>query len=346
MGRIAANSLQPGSLSSPETAELGRNAMRCLFLFMDGVGLGSADPQINPLARAAMPTLQALLEGHRLTIETIAEATPEGPPALSGRWETARASLLALDTGLGVAGLPQSATGQAVLLTGVNLPAALGYHYGPKPNAAVAAHLQNGNLFSVLRQAGKRAALLNAYPAGYFAGIASGRRLYSAIPLAVTSAGLPLKNAADLFAGKALAADFTAAGWRTHLGIEAAPLLRPGEAGERLARLSQECDFALFEYWLSDYAGHHQDMAAAVELLEVFDQVLAGLLETWDDDQGVILLTSDHGNLEDLSTRRHTANPAPGLVIGAPEARKTFTHQLSDLTGIFPAILRLLLDGK
>ena len=45
-------------------------------------------------------------------------------------------SLLALDAGLGVEGLPQSATGQAVLLTGVNIPAELGYHYGPKPNPA------------------------------------------------------------------------------------------------------------------------------------------------------------------------------------------------------------------
>ena len=36
-------------------------------------------------------------------------------------------------------GAPQSATGQATLLTGRNVPAEIGYHYGPKPNPAVSA---------------------------------------------------------------------------------------------------------------------------------------------------------------------------------------------------------------
>ncbi len=99
--------------------------MRILFIFLDGVGLGAADPETNPLARADMPTVEALLSGHKLLAATA--------PA-----HTERATLLAIDAGLGVPGLPQSATGQAVLLTGVNVPAAIGEHYGPKPNAAVA----------------------------------------------------------------------------------------------------------------------------------------------------------------------------------------------------------------
>mgnify|MGYP001592226516 CR=1 FL=1 len=71
------------------------------------------------------------------------------------------------------------------------------------------------------------------------------------------------------------------------------------------------------------------------------DQVLAGLLEAWDDAAGVVLITSDHGNLEDLSTRRHTANPVPALVIGAPELRQRFTRGMRDLTDISPGILNL-----
>jgi bisphosphoglycerate-independent phosphoglycerate mutase (AlkP superfamily) len=110
----------------------------------------------------------------------------------------------------------------------------------------------------------------------------------------------------------------------------------------RLAGLAQAYDFALFEYWLSDYAGHRQDMESAVRLLEEFDQVLSGLLAAWDDRQGLVLVTSDHGNLEDLSTRRHTANPVPGLVIGAPELRGPFIQGLADLTGVSPAILNFL----
>ena len=158
-------------------------------------------------------------------------------------------------------GTPQSATGQAALLTGRNVPAEIGYHYGPKPNPAVAAYLRSSNgthsdnLFQSLQEAGKRSALLNAYPETYFAAIASGRRLYSAIPLAVVSAGLALKTADDLNTGRALSADFTGQGWRERLNLTDTPLLTPAEAGMRMAELAAGYDLAFFEYWLSDYAG-------------------------------------------------------------------------------------------
>jgi hypothetical protein len=302
--------------------------MSFLFLFLDGVGLGSSDPTINPLVRAAMPNLQSLLGGRRLVLET-------------APFHGERASLLALDACLGVGGLPQSATGQAVLLTGLNVPQIIGYHYGPKPNPEVAAFLHNGNLFSRLSAAGRRVAFLNAYPPRYFEAIQSGRRLYSAIPLAVVSAGLPLKTAADLFAGQAISADFTGQGWRTRLGISEAPVLTPRAAGERLAQLAQQVDFSFFEFWPSDYAGHGQGMADAVALLEELDQVIGGLAGAWDDERGLILITSDHGNLEDLSTHRHTYNPAPAVVIGAAAMRQPFIHAWHTLTDVAPAIMRL-----
>lgn len=303
--------------------------MKLLFLFLDGVGLGEDDPQRNPFARACMPALLDLLDGQRM----VHRASP---------LETRRATLLALDACLGVPGLPQSATGQAALLTGQNVPALLGYHYGPKPNPAVAEFLANGNLFSRLTQAGRQAAFLNAFPPGYFDGIHSGRRLYAAIAQAAVNAGLPLGTLDDLRLGRALSADFTAQGWRERLGLPDTPALLPVEAGQRLARLAAGYDFSLFEYWLSDYAGHSQDMQAACDLLESFDQVLEGLLSGWDDDGGLILVTSDHGNLEDLSTRRHTANPVPALVIGRQELRHRFCNSLRDLTDVAPAIIEFL----
>ncbi len=303
---------------------------RLLFIFLDGIGLGADDPATNPLARAEMPCLRSLLGGRRLT----ASAAP---------FENETVSLRSLDAGLGVAGLPQSATGQAVLLTGVNVPAALGYHYGPKPNPQVASYLNNGNtLFSWLHAKDKKAALLNAYPPRYFHGIESGRRLYSSIPLAVTGAGYPLFTQEDFFAGRALSADFTGHGWRSMLKIAEAPILSAFEAGERLARLAQGYDFAMFEYWASDYAGHKQDMAWAVAQLEVFDGVLAGLVGAWNLETDLILITSDHGNMEDLSTRRHTDARVPGLVIG--RQHKSFAAGLSALTEIAPRIRRYLLD--
>ena len=304
--------------------------MRVLFIFLDGIGLGEANPETNPFTRARMPNLNRLLDGRSLLKD-------------SAPFHGEHASLLAVDPAVGVSGLPQSATGQAMLLTGKNIPAELGYHYGPKPNPEVAAFLKDETLFSDFTKAGKKAVLLNAYPPRYFDGVDLGKRLYSSIPLAVTNAGIPLFRHDELFAGRALSADFTGEGWRTMLGYIDAPVMDPYPAGQKLGALAREYDFALFEYWASDYAGHKQQMDEAIRLMESFDGILGGLVESWDDD-GLILVTSDHGNMEDLSTRRHTDADVPALVIGNKIARDLFTRNMKDLTDIAPAIRRTVMN--
>lgn len=303
--------------------------MRLLFIFLDGIGLGEDNPDTNPFARAKMPNLNQLLEGRSL----LKHAAP---------FHGERASLLAVDPAVGIHGLPQSATGQAILLTGINIPAELGYHYGPKPNPEVAAYLKEATLFSRFLKEGKKAALLNAYPPRYFDGIDSGKRLYSSIPLAVISAGLPLFRHEDLFDGRALSADFTGEGWRTMLGFKDAPFMEADQAGRKLASLAKEYDFSLFEYWASDYAGHKQQMNDAIKLMETFDAVVGGLLDTWED--GLILVTSDHGNMDDLSTRKHTSANVPALVIGDRSAREEFTRDMKNLTDIAPAIWKTVMS--
>jgi 2,3-bisphosphoglycerate-independent phosphoglycerate mutase len=302
--------------------------MRVLFIFLDGIGLGENNPETNPFVNAKMPNLNRLLDGRSL----LKSAAP---------FDGEHASLLAVDPAVGVNGLPQSATGQAMLLTGKNIPAALGYHYGPKPNPEVAAFLKDDTLFSNFAKAGKKTALLNAYPPRYFHGIDSGKRLYSSIPLAVTNAGIRLFKDDALFAGRALSADFTGEGWRTMLGFIDAPVMDAAHAGRKLGALAKEYDFSLFEYWASDYAGHKQQMDEAIRLMESFDSVLGGLIETFDD--GLILVTSDHGNMEDLSTRRHTDADVPALVIGEKNAREEFTRGMKALTDIAPAIQRTVM---
>lgn len=303
--------------------------MRVLFIFLDGIGLGEDDPATNPFARAEMPNLNRLLDGRTLL---------RGAAPFHGE----QATLLAINPAVGVSGLPQSATGQAVLVTGINIPAELGYHYGPKPNREVAAYLKDASLFSRFIREGRKAALLNAYPPRYFQGIDSGKRLYSSIPLAVTNAGLPLFRQDALYAGHALSADFTGEGWRNMLGFPDSPVMDPRQAGRKLAALAKAYDFSLFEYWASDYAGHKQDMETAVELMETFDAVLGGLTDAWSN-AGLILVTSDHGNMEDLSTRKHTGADVPALVIGERTAREEFTRGMKDLTDIAPAIWRTVM---
>lgn len=302
---------------------------RVLILFLDGVGLAPADPARNPFAAANMPALAESLGGRKLV---------EGAAPFDGP----RASLRAVDACLGIPGPPQSATGQASLLTGRNVPREIGEHYGPKPNPAVAAILRQDTLFHQVLRRGGRAALINAYPPRYFAAIESGRRLYSAIPLAATAAGVPLKTAEDLRLGRALSADFTGAGWASQPGFPSAPVYSPEEAGALLARQTEDYDLTWFDFWPSDYAGHQGDLGAAVGLLEAFDGVWGGLVRAWGDRGDLIVLTSDHGNLEDLSQRGHTRNPVPVLVVGPQPLRGDFCRGLTDLTSVAPATLEAI----
>jgi hypothetical protein len=298
-----------------------------LFIFLDGVGLGLPDPDANPFVAADIPNLQRLLNGHR-------------PLAGLGPVESERAVFVPTDACLGVAGLPQSATGQGTIVTGLNVPRLVGEHWGPLPNPPVAALIRRESLFLKLHARGLDAVLLNAYPDRYLEAIRSKRRLPAAISMALTAAGLPQMTAADLRAGRALSADLTGEGWRTRLGVGDAPVYSLPEAGRHLARLGQTHAFSLFEYWLSDYAGHRGTLAEARQMLAGLDAMLGGLLEAWDDESGLVIITSDHGNVEDLSHRHHTLNAVPTLIIGA--GRAAFAQGLADLTHFAPAVLNYL----
>jgi len=321
--------------------------MKLLFIFLDGVGLGEDNPVTNPFVHLSMPNLEKILGGHKL----IADGHHSGAEPDYYLVKTERASLLALDACLGIEGIPQSATGQASLLTGINVSARLGFHDGPKPTPPIIELINNGTLFTQLHQHGRAASLLNAFPPRYFESIDAGYRIPGVIALSANQAGIRLKTIADLIEGKAISADFTAEGWHDHLGYINTPILNHAQAGERLISLADTSNLTIFEYWLTDMAGHHQDMESACTILETLDDVIGGLLNSWDDKNSLILLTSDHGNLEDLSTRHHTLNDVPLLIIGSPELRELFTYQISaarasrpkpDLTDIAPAILNFI----
>lgn len=277
---------------------------RVIFLFLDGVGLGSHDPAINPLVAGHYPTLHHLLAGHQPTLST-------------GRLSTPYAELIPTDAHLGIPGRPQSATGQAALLTGINAPQRLGEHYGPRPDARVRAVLDEGSIFQALRMAGLSGYFCNAYPQGYFDAVNRGKRLLSAIPYAATVGGQALLKAEDLYTGRALAADFTNAGWRDHLGYADAPLYTPAEAGALLWRIAQGYAFVFFEHWVTDVLGHKQDVAGAIANFQQFDAFLAGLLAAVDLEKTLIIVSSDHGNVEDCSHGKHTENPVLTLLLGA-----------------------------
>lgn len=302
-----------------------------LLIFLDGIGLGDNDPQTNPFAAADLPTLRALANGQRWLRDT-------------GFQVTERATFIPTDPVLGVPGKPQSGTSQAAILTGLNVPQRIGRHFGPKPDAATRAILDEDNLFKQLIARDKTAALINAYPPGLLRNIARGKTLPSSIQYAAMTTGQPLFDETALYSGDALSEDWTGVGWREHLSYSDTPVFSPYEAGRKMVEVSRRYDFAFFSHWLTDTVGHRGTLEEAVALLETFDGVMVGALAAWDDSEGLMVIVSDHGNLEAMDDRHHTENPVPTVVIGAENSRKQFADGLTDLTQLTPKILDFLLS--
>lgn len=301
--------------------------MHILLIFVDGVGLGADEPTHNPLSAANTPTLWSLANGHKWLADT-------------GRQTSPRAEFVPTDAVLGIAGRPQSGTNQAAILTGINVPAHLGYHFGPKPDEATRALLERTNLFKTVVESGKTADLMNAYPPRLHHDINRGKTLRSSIQHAAWAAGLPMHTAEDLLSGNAMSEEWTGKAWRDVLGFPDAPYYAPHEAGRRMVELSRRHDFAFFSHWFTDVIGHRGPFEDGIRLWETIDAVMAGALEAWDDTEGLMILTSDHGNFEDQSHGKHTENLVPTVIIGQRKAE--FADGLTDLSQLTPKILTLL----
>jgi 2,3-bisphosphoglycerate-independent phosphoglycerate mutase len=298
--------------------------LHVLLLFVDGFGIGPAYATANPYVTAQTPTLDAWLSGKRMTL----------PPR---RLDNAAVCVVPTDACLGVDGLPQSATGQTALLTGLNAPAAVGRHVNGFPTLQLRQMLDDANIMLRLRREGFRVALANAYSPEYFTLIETGKRRHAAIALAAIAAGVPFRSLEDLRAGHAVYQDVTS-GLLLARG-QAVPALTPETAGEYLARITRKNDFTLFEYFQTDLAGHSGNLPRAVELMETLDRFFGATAAHLTEDC-LLVIASDHGNVEDMSVRTHTRNPVPTILYGA--GREEAAGKISDLTDIAPALLALL----
>ncbi|MEO7509373.1 MAG: metalloenzyme, partial [Pyrinomonadaceae bacterium] len=124
-------------------------------------------------------------------------------------------------------------------------------------------------------------------------------------------------------------------------GVEV-PRRTPIEAGEILATVAARHSFTLYEYFLTDTAGHAQDFPRARIILKDLAELVRTVLTKTDLTQTTVILTSDHGNVEDLSVRNHTLSRVPTLIWGA--GRDVAARRIRDLADITPAIVSLLTE--
>jgi 2,3-bisphosphoglycerate-independent phosphoglycerate mutase len=299
------------------------------MLFLDGVGIGVKDPSVNPLFAANMPALRSLFEGEL--------------PSLGRRLiRSERVCVVPLDATLGLPGLPQSGTGQTSLFTGTNGAALAGKHFGPHPYSSLKPVIQERNIFRRLRDAGRSPLFANAFPQRFFEYISGGRARMTVTTLSCIMSGVPLLRSGDLARGKAVSADITNEGWGA-LGYPDIPVIKAAEAGEHLCGLVLEHDFVLFEYWKTDKAGHNMSAREAISVLETFDAMLGGILRSLEAEGTLLVITSDHGNVEDLTVKTHTRHPVPFILVGAgATALANRLTQGADLTSVTPLLLDYL----
>jgi hypothetical protein len=297
--------------------------VRVVLFFIDGLGLAPSGKN-NPLSTTDTPCLNKLLGGRDLTIDAVGI-----PDTL--------AALQALDASLGMPGCPQSATGQTTLFTGVNAPKALGRHLRGFPNEPLRNILKAEGILKKIASMGKKPTFLNGFRPEFFTLLSEGKVCFSASTMLNLYADLPFYTFEDMAAGRSVYSDITNEVLH-ELGHQV-PLVTPEAAGETLVRAADHYDFVLFEYFLTDMIGHKRDREKAAKCIDTIDRFLGSVTSNLDFGDTMLIITSDHGNLEDLSSGTHTTNPVPLLLLG-PGAHTV--SPLTDLTDILPFIMNIL----
>lgn len=291
--------------------------MPVLLIFIDGLGIGRRDAETNPLAN--LPEAAPL-----------AVFADENEPVDRG------GVLIRTDPRLGVEGRPQSASGQTTILTGFNAPEFLGYHKQGFPNLAMREIIAERSIFLQLEDLGiEPNAFANAYTPQFFE---AEPRWKSATTCAVEASTVRYKTLEDLKQGAAVFHDFTNRAL-TERGFDVS-LQTPETAGRVLAELAAKNRFTLYEHFITDKIGHAQDWTWARRHLPELAQFVRAVLDAVDLTETTVLLTSDHGNIEDLSKRNHTLNNVPTLAWG--REKEFCAAQIRTLADITPAIVEIL----
>ena len=304
-------------MTDSRNSRIQSGAVRVALLFIDGVGVGRKDPAVNPLAERA----------HLLSqfADAPGTALPEG----------GRAS--PVDTTFGVPGRPQSASNQTAILTGEPAPALIQGHVLGYPNPPLRRLLAERSLVQRLVAGGLTATFANSYPAPYLDALKLRRRESTSPPEFTFPPGSPAAPAGPrrrrwpsprgrcrcarwmtLGPDDGLTHDITGAHARAR-GLSV-PQRTPEEAAAHLLAGGRGDELHL----LRALPGGRGRTRAGLQ------RGAAGRWTPSTPSPGPwwprvrrmrgCSICSDHGNVEDLSTRSHTLNPVPVLYFGPPAA--------------------------
>jgi hypothetical protein len=293
----------------------GTNKMvRIIYLFIDGIGIGSNNPDINPFARYSKNYFRCLAN---------LPAVSEYPMFLA---ET--------DAQMGIPGLPQSATGQTSIWTGLNGPRIMGHHMTGFPGPTLVRVIHEYSILKIFVEQQKRGTLLNTYTLDYFERIIRNPRYASASTHVQLASGQAPLTIEDLRDGRGIYMDITNE-FIGQIHPEQAglfPIIPARQRGVDLVRMAEPYDIVLFEYFLTDKAGHDCNFPLAAKTIRTVESFVEGILSAMDFSNTLLLIASDHGNLENLSTKSHTDNPVMTFAWGkSAERMPTMVRELKDI---------------
>jgi 2,3-bisphosphoglycerate-independent phosphoglycerate mutase len=307
---------------------------RVIFIFIDGAGIGRSDTG-NPFF-AAQSLFLPFWQG--------ASTLPDGTP------------LTSIDATLGIPGPPQSASGQTALFCGVRAEAIANRHHNAYPDQHLRKIILEKNLLLSLQKGKVNARFLNAYPvfheffsAEHVQINIDGRFWFSSLfpehykrRISVTSCMLLASgqnpcSEDDIRAGRSLYQDYSN---RRLISQELKlPEYSPVQAGEIIAAAATNCDFILYEYFQTDIYAHRRSYAECIDLIRDLDILVGSLISHLDPRSDTLVLTSDHGNLEEFHTRGHSRNPVPFLAWG--RHGNFLRARIKSLSDVTPALLQI-----
>lgn len=287
--------------------------MNVIFIFVDGLGIGLNNPSFNPCCSSKHLIFH-----------------PENKNILGGQ-------IYRLDSCLGVQGLPQSATGQTTIYTGKNASQLIGKHLFGFPNKQLKSLIAKYSIFCELKISGFSCRFVNAFRPVFF----TTPEIFSNINLSATSemnksAGLAFSSLKDIRKEKALYHDYT----NSELidkGFDV-PKFDAKRAANILLNLSDKYDFILYEYFLTDFAGHKKNMEYAIYRLNEIESLIYHVLIESRKLNKIVIVCSDHGNIEDLRTKSHTYNPAFCALWGNNNVSNIYS--LTDVRGLISDIVK------
>jgi 2,3-bisphosphoglycerate-independent phosphoglycerate mutase len=306
---------------------------RFIFFFLDGVGIGEAVYR-NPFYEAQ------------------AEFFPfyKGNPGLPDK-----TPIKPIDALLGVEGVPQSGSGQTSLYTGENIPKILGQHRDSYPNRLMRKIIREKNILRRLKDRGYQAVFINAYPAHkhFFSApniqiLPSGelhfsdefpalfkRRISVTTCMMVTAGQVPFDEK-DILAERSIFQEYSNR-WLNEKGLPL-PEFTPEKAAEILYNSAQHYDFLLYEYFQTDIFAHRRGFDDQVQLIKDLNTLMGKLISMLDPSKDTLLVTSDHGNLEDSTQKNHTCNSVP-LIVWGYQANQ-LRDNINKITDVTQAVLR------